>query len=304
MKFKQPISLDKIISLTGAEALNRISRPATGINEIHKVEDGDITFVDHPKYYDKTIQSAATFILIDKKIEVPEDKCILFHSNPFEAYQIICNTYCPTEIHSSPISSTSSVDPTTKVESNVTIGNHVKIGPNCLIRAGAYIGDYTEIGGNCHIDANACIGTEAFYFHKESTGYEPWTTVGRVIIHDNVYVGPSCTIARGVSGDTIIGQGTKLDAQVQVGHGVVIGKNCLFAAQVGVGGKTIIGDNCTIYGQVGIAQKITIGDGAVVLGQSGVTKSIEGGKTYFGTPIMEARESFKAMAKIRSLSNK
>ncbi|MBL7827310.1 MAG: UDP-3-O-(3-hydroxymyristoyl)glucosamine N-acyltransferase, partial [Saprospiraceae bacterium] len=109
------------------------------------------------------------------------------------------------------------------------------------------------------------------------------------------------TIAKGVSGDTVIGKGSKLDCQIHIGHGVVVGKNCLFAAQVGIGGKTMIGDNVVLYGQVGIAQAVEIGDGAILLAKSGVSKSLEGGKTYFGAPAEEVKVKYKELAALRQL---
>ena len=117
------------------------------------------------------------------------------------------------------------------------------------------------------------------------------STIGQktVVIGNDVEVGAGTTIDRGVSGDTIIGEGTKLDNQVHIGHGAVIGRNCLFAAQVGIGGKAIIEDNVTLWGQVGISKDLRIGAGAVVMAQSGVPASLEGGKAYFGTPAEDAQ---------------
>ena len=127
---------------------------------------------------------------------------------------------------------------------------------------------------------------------------------GRVIIGNKVEIGASCTIDKGVSGDTIIGEGTKMDNQVHVGHDTVIGKNCLFAAQVGIAGVVTIEDDVILWGQVGVQKDLTIGKGAVVLGQSGIPKSLEGGKTYFGVPAGEAREKYKEIAGIKMLVGK
>jgi UDP-3-O-[3-hydroxymyristoyl] glucosamine N-acyltransferase len=158
------------------------------------------------------------------------------------------------------------------------------------------------IGDNVVIGANSIIGSDAFYFKKTDEGsFKPWRSGGRVIIHNDVHIGAGCTIAKGVSGDTVIGKGSKLDCQIHIGHGVVIGENCLFAAQVGIGGKTIVEDNVVLYGQVGIAQALHIGAGAVVLAKSGVSKSLDGGKTYFGIPADEVREKYKELAALRQL---
>jgi len=157
------------------------------------------------------------------------------------------------------------------------------------------------IGKKVVIQAGAIIGTDAFYFKKSEEGYTPWRSGGRVIIEDDVQIGAGCTINKGVSGDTVIGEGSKLDCQVHIAHGVVLGKNCLLAAQVGIAGKTIVGDNCTFYGQSGIAQSLVIGDGVTLLAKTGVSKDLEGGKTYFGIPAAEAREKYKELAALRQL---
>ena len=129
----------------------------------------------------------------------------------------------------------------------------------------------------------------------------PLHSCGRVVIEDHVEIGALCSVDKGVTGDTLIKRGTKIDNQVHVGHDTVIGENCLFAAQVGIAGCVIIEDDVTLWGQVGVPSDLTIGKGAVVLGQSGLTKNLEGNKTYFGSPAVEARTKFKELAAIRKL---
>jgi len=190
----------------------------------------------------------------------------------------------------------------THIDYGVTIGHDVVIGDDCYIQSGAFIGDGTKIGDRVNIQAGALLGTDAFYFKKINGAYHKWRSGGRVIVNDDVEIGAGCTINRGVSGETIIGAGTKLDSQVHVGHGVVIGQHCLIAAQTGIGGKTIIGDSCVIYGQVGIAQNLVIGSNSVILAKSGVSKNLRGGETYFGYPADIAREKFKELARLRQIS--
>jgi UDP-3-O-[3-hydroxymyristoyl] glucosamine N-acyltransferase len=199
------------------------------------------------------------------------------------------------------ISESAEIHPTAIIEPNVVIGHFVKIGANAHIHANTTIGEYSEIGENAIIQPNTIIGSDAFYYKKEEGVFQKWRSVGRVIIEKNVEIGPGCTISKGVSGDTIIGEGSKLDAQCHIGHGVVVGKNCLFAAQVGIGGKTIIGNNVVLYGQVGIAQRLNIGDNVMVLAKSGISKDLETGKTYFGYPASEVREAYKELAALRQL---
>ncbi len=151
------------------------------------------------------------------------------------------------------------------------------------------------------IQAGTVLGGSAFYYKNRPEGFDQLKSGGRVVIEDHVDIGALCTIDRGVTGDTTIGQGSKLDNQIQVGHDTVIGKKCLIASQVGIAGCCIIEDEVTIWGQVGTNSGITIGSKAVILGQTGVTKSVEGGKSYFGTPIQESRSKLKELANIKKI---
>lgn len=302
MKLSQPTQVSEIAQKYHAKLVGNASLLATGINEIHKVEKGDITFVDHPKYYQKSLQSAASIIIIDQETECPEGKALLIHDNPFEIYDAIIRSERPEIPMTAIVSDSAEIHPTAIIEPGVIIGDHVKIGAHSFIRAQVCIHEHTIIGEHVTIQSGCIIGSDAFYYKKVDGQYNKWRSGGRVMIEDHVEIGAGCTINKGVSGDTIIGEGSKFDCQIHIGHGVVIGKNCLLAAQVGIGGKTTIGDGVTIYGQVGIGQSLTIGDGATLLGKSGITKNIEGGKTYFGYPADEARSKYKELATLRKLS--
>lgn len=307
MKFDKPIPVKSLAQQIGAtDILGDDSLIALGINEIHQVSVGDITFSDVKKYFEKALKSQATIIILNEKVEeIPNGKVILIHPQPFEAYNNIVKTHRPFNPLFQNVSESASVHESVILEPNVIIGNHVRIGAGCYIQANAIIHDYTVIGKNVQIGAGAIIGTDAFYYKKTPTeGYKKWRSGGRVIIEDNADIGAACTINKGVSGDTTIGAGSKLDCQVHVGHDARIGKNCLFAAQVGIGGNTVIEDDVILYGQVGVAQNICIGKGAIVLAQSGVSKDIEGGKTYFGYPAQEVREAYKELALLRQLKKK
>jgi UDP-3-O-[3-hydroxymyristoyl] glucosamine N-acyltransferase len=177
----------------------------------------------------------------------------------------------------------------------------VVIGKNSIIHANVSLFDDTIIGDNVVIQSGSVLGGNAFYYKKRPEGYDQLLSSGRVVIKNDVHIGSSCTIDRGVTGDTTIGKGTKLDNLIQVGHDTIIGEKCLIASQSGIAGCCIIEDEVTIWGQVGTNSGITIGAKAVILGQTGVTKSIEGGKTYFGTPIEESRAKLKELALLRKL---
>ena len=301
MKFKTLQTLQKIATLIDAKFVGEQDFIISGINEIHVVESGDIVFVDHPKYYQKALESAATTILINKEVDCPEGKSLLISDDPFRDFNKITNHFNPFKNSKESIAITAIIGEGTVVQPNVFIGNNVKIGKSCLIHPNVTIYDNTVIGDNVVIHANTVLGADAFYYKNRPEGFDQLISGGRVILKDNVHIGASCTIDKGVTGDTTIGNGTKIDNQVHVGHDTKIGKKCLIASQTGIAGCVIIEDEVTLWGQVGTNSGITIGKGAVILGQTGVTKSIPGGKTYFGTPISESREKLKELAYLKRL---
>ncbi|MGN6475996.1 MAG: UDP-3-O-(3-hydroxymyristoyl)glucosamine N-acyltransferase [Flavipsychrobacter sp.] len=298
MKFEQGVPVQWLAEFTGATLKGDKEQIATGINEIHKVTKGDISFVDFEKYYNACLHSAATVIIINKDVDCPEGKTLLIHNDPFSAYVKIVKHFRPFEPSNKNISDSAEIGEGTIIQPGVVIGNHVKIGKNCLIHPNVVIYDHSIIGDNVIIHAGTIIGADAFYFKRRkerAAQYDKLESCGRVIIEDNVEIGACCTIDKGVSGDTIIGMGTKFDNHIHIGHGAVIGKNCLFAAQVGVGGKAIIEDEVILWGQVGVSKDLRIGKGAIVYAQSGVASSIDGGKVYFGSPVEEAKTKMKEL---------
>lgn len=304
MKFDKPVSLTEIAALIGAELIGNTTASATGINEIHKVEEGDLVFVDHPKYYDKCIRSAASYIIINKKTDFPEQKALLVVDDPFEAYQKIVHHFRPFAPSMKPVSDTATIGKHTVIMPNAYIGNHVSIGDRCIIQPNVTILDHCIIGDDVIIQAGTVIGSDAFYYNKKThrpIHYKKMASCGRVVIEDGVEIGAGCTIDRGVSGDTIIGAGTKMDNMIHIGHDTIVGKNCLFAAQVGIAGATTIEDNVVLWGQVGVSKTLTIGKDAVVYAQSGVKDSIPGGKVYFGSPVEDAREKMKEFVWIKRI---
>lgn len=304
MKFTSPVSIQWIAELIGATVIGNKDASATGINEIHKVETGDLVFVDHPKYYDKCINSAATFIIINKESSVPDGKALLVVNEPFEAYLKIVNHFRPFTPATKLISDTATIGEGTVIMPGAFVGQEVSIGKNCIIHPNVTIGDYTVIGNNVIIQSGTVIGSDAFYYNTKKNRkvwYKKMQSCGRVVIEDDVEIGAACTIDRGVSHDTVIGRGTKFDNQVHIGHDSVIGKNCLFAAQVGVAGAVEIKDGVVLWGQVGVSKTLTIGENAVVLAQSGVPSSIDGNKVYFGTPVDNAMTKKKELVWVKRI---
>ena len=301
MKFPQPQTLKEIANIIDCEYVGDANFAVLGMNEIHVVENGDIVFVDHPKYYDKALQSAATIILINKVVDCPEGKVLLISDDPFRDFNKLTNHFRPFQVSNSAISASAKIGKETIIQPNCFVGNNVVIGDNCVIHSNVSIYDNTIIGNNVIIHAGTILGADAFYYKKRADGFDQLISGGRVIIENNVGIGALCTIDKGVTGDTTIGEGTKIDNQVHVGHDTVIGKKCLIASQTGIAGCVIIEDEVTLWGQVGTTSGITIGSKAVVMGQTGVTKSILGGKSYFGTPVQESREKLKQLANIKRI---
>lgn len=301
MVFERATTAEAIAKEYGCEIIGDAQMPIYGLNEIHNVQKGDITFVDHEKYYASTLASVASVILINKKIEAPKGKTLLFAKSPFDIYNAIAKIKQP-EIHQqTSIGKSAKIGKNSFVFPTAFVGENVIIGKNCVIHPSAVIYPYTIIGDNVVIHANSTIGADAFYYKRDANGYLKMHTAGKVVIENNVEIGAGCTIDAGVSSETRIGEGTKIDDQVHIGHDVKVGKGCVFAGQVGVAGNTKIGNNVTLYGRVAVNKNIEIGDNVVVMATSAVAKSLEAGKTYFGTPADEMRTFARQIALIRKL---
>ena len=301
MKFPIPYSLKQIAAIINTNYIGADDFPVLGMNEIHVVEHGDIVFVDHPKYYDKALNSNATVVLINKEVDCPKGKALLISDDPFRDFNTLTNFFRPFEKSAKTISSSAKIGAHTTIQPNAFIGNNVVIGEHCTIHSNVSIYDNCIIGNNVTIHAGSVLGGDAFYYKNRPTGYDKLLSGGRVVIQDNVDIGALCTIDKGVTGDTTIKKGSKLDNQVHVGHDTVIGEKCLIASQTGIAGCVIIEDEVILWGQVGITSGITIGKKAIVLAQTGVAKSLEGGKNYFGSPAEEAREKLKQLAYVKQI---
>lgn len=304
MKFPEPVSVGVLAELIGAELVGNTAAHADGINEIHKVEKGDVVFVDHPKYYNRCLESAASFIIINQKVEVPPGKALLVVDQPFEAYLKIVRHYRPFNPSLAMRSETATVGENTVIYPNVYLGNNVVVGRNCVIYPNVTILDYCLIGDGVVIQAGTVVGSDAFYYNSKKdrpVWYRRMESCGRVIIEDHVELGAGCTVDRGVTHETRIGAGTKIDNMVHIGHDTVLGRNCLVAAQVGIAGSVEIGEGVTLWGQVGISKTLRIGDHAVVNAQSGVPSSLEGGKTYFGSPAEEAGKKLRELVWVKRI---
>ncbi len=304
MRLHAPLSAEWIAQYTGARIVGDPQTSVTGLNEIHKVGPGDLSFVDHPKYYDRCLTSPASAVLINAEVPAPPGKTLLIHPDPFAAYVSLVEHLAPFDPLTEAVSHTAAIGEDTYLAPGVVVGHRVRIGAGCRIGPNAVIESGTIIGNRVIIGPGTVIGSDAFYYKRRKEREAQWDKLlscGRAVVEDDVEIGANCTVDRGVSGDTIVGRGTKIDNLVHVGHGVMIGKNCLIAAQVGIAGKTVIEDEVTLWGQVGVNKSLTIGRGAVVYAQSGVPSSIEGGKVYFGSPVGEAKSKMRELAVLKRL---
>ncbi|MEC4113799.1 UDP-3-O-(3-hydroxymyristoyl)glucosamine N-acyltransferase [Myroides pelagicus] len=301
MRFAKVQDLQIIADIIGAKFVGDASFPVYGMNEIHVVQEGEIVFVDHPKYYDKALSSNASIVLINKEVDCPEGKALLISDDPFRDFNKLSRFFNPFKPATALVAKDAIIGKGTIVQPNVFIGNNVVIGENCLIHPNVVIYDGTIIGNNVVIHAGTILGADAFYYKKRPEGFDPLVSCGRVVIEDNVGIGAACTIDRGVTGDTTIKEGSKIDNQVHIGHDTIIGVRCLIAAQCGIAGCVVIEDEVTLWGQVGTTSGITIGAKAVVLAQSGVSKSLQSGRVYFGYPAEESREKLKQIASVKRI---
>lgn len=216
--------------------------------------------------------------------------------------------------------------PSARLESGVTIDPGVVIGPRAeigtgtVINAGAVIGPKVRIGRDCAIGANASItnsligdrvvvhpgcsiGQDGFGYVMGAAGHRKVLQVGRVILQDDVEIGAGTTIDRGANRDTVIGEGTKIDNLVQIGHNVSIGRHCIIVSQCGISGSVVIEDHVILAGQVGLPDNVTIGEGAIVGAQSGVMSDIPAGERWLGYPAMRGREFLRNMMALRQWVN-
>ena len=301
MKFHQSYTLKEIASIIDCKFIGDDSFPVLGMNEIHVVSSGDIVFVDHPKYYDKALESAATIILINKEVKCPDGKVLLISDDPFRDFNKLTTYFKPFLPAQSSISKSVKIGRDTVVQPNCFIGNDVTIGNNCTIHSNVSIYDNTVIGDNVIIHANTVLGGSAFYYKNRPEGYDQLISGGNVVIENNVDIGASCTIDRGVSASTLIKEGTKIDNLVQIAHNCIMGRACIMAGHSGLAGSVTLGDGVIIGGSASIKDHTIIESGAIVGAGSGVMNNVAAGKTVLGYPASDSRETLKQWLAIRKL---
>lgn len=317
MKITSTQTLASIAQLFGVRYVGPADLPVTGINEIHRVEVGDITFVDVEKYFKKALGSAASVVIINQEIVPPAGKGLLLHEDPFTLYNQITEHFrphIPLDTAGEPKLGKNvrigrnvvfgvgvTVGDDVEIGHNVVIGSHVTIGSGTQILANVTVYDHCEVGNYCCIQSGAIIGGEAFYYKKRPYGRDKMLSKGTTILEDYVHIGANTTVDRGVSAETRIGYHTKIDNLVQIGHDTVVGKRCIIAAHTGIAGACNIGDDVILWGQVGITSGVTIGDGATLMAKSGVISNLEGGKVYIGMVAKDLKKGWRELAALDKL---
>jgi UDP-3-O-[3-hydroxymyristoyl] glucosamine N-acyltransferase len=304
MKFLSKLTVNQIIEIIKSKVILKgdPNNLISGINEIHSVEPGDISFVDQQKYYDRVLNSNAVAIIINKDVDLPEGKTLLISDDPLRCYLDIVHHFVRFTPQHTAIHPDAKIGEGTVIQPNVFVGENVSIGKNCIIHSNVSIYENTEIGDNVIIHSNTTISGDACYFQRRETGLVKITSCGSVKIEDDVEIGSNCCIDRGVSGVTFIGKGTKFDNQIQIGHDTHIGAHCFLGAQSGVSGCTFVDDHCTIWSKSGVNKGLYIAKNTTLLAVSALDRSItEEGITLFGIPAEDARKKWKEMAYIRNL---
>ena len=332
----KPVLLKHIVEWAGAELeRGEESTEILGVAPVEDAGEGDLVFFENVLYLDQLRTTSATACIVARKhvAKVPENVAVLVCKDPYRSWaQVLAKLYpvamAPTDpIPVSGISERASVDPSAALEDGVivepgaVIGAHASIGAGTVIRANTVIGSNVKMGRNCVIGPNAtvqhsligdrvylhpgvCSGQDGFGYAMGLQGHHKVPQVGRVIIQDDVEIGANTTIDRGANRDTVIGEGTKIDNQVQIGHNVVIGRHCVLVSQVGLSGSCTLEDFVAIGGQTGVRGHVRIGMGAQVAAVSVVNDDIPAGGRYGGTPAKPVKQWFREVAAIRKLAER
>ncbi len=316
----QAMSLPEILALTGATTAPGAEPPERridGIASLERAGPGDASYCEGRRFVAKLRETRAgvCFVKAGEVEAVPAGTVALVSGDPHRAYTVLGRQLYPSALRPAPIvpvgtiSERAHIDPTARLEEGVTvdpfavIGSGVEIGRDTLIGAGAVIGAGVRIGRGCVVSPGVTIshallgdrvvihpgarlGQDGFGFIPGAKGHLKVPQTGRVVVQNDVEIGANSTIDRGSNRDTVLGEGTKVDNLVQIGHNVVIGRHCLIAGNVGISGSATIGDFVMMGGGVGVRDNVNIGSGARIAGASAVGNDIPAGETWGGYPAI------------------
>ena len=320
--------ISKLTKITLPKSIDK-NRVFLDISTLDTASQDNVSFLDNINYINqfKKTKAGACFFKKDFENIAPKNMIPLISTNPYHSFAIIANAFYPMKditagVHpkahiesSAKYDNTVQIAPGAVVSSDVVIGSNCLIGANTVILSGVVIGDNTIVGANCTIAYSIIgskvkihngvrIGQDGFGFAQNENVNLKMPQLGRVLIKDSVEIGSNCSIDRGTGPDTIIGEGTKLDNLVQIGHNAVLGKNCILVAQSGISGSTQIGNNVIIGGQVGIAGHLKIGNNVRIAAKSGVMKNIEDGMTVGGIPSVPIKDWHRQTIILKQLTKR
>jgi UDP-3-O-[3-hydroxymyristoyl] glucosamine N-acyltransferase len=325
---KGPFTLGALAELTGSDLSDPVAASNTVV-DVATLEEADatkISFLDNKKYAGafKATRAGACFVRPEMATFAPAGTVCLTSKNPYKAYAIAAQAFYPLPTPRAYVAPTAHVDPSavigadTYIGPGVVIGAQVKIGARCrihphaVIEQGVEIGDDSDIGAHSYIThaiigrkfrlhPGAVIGRPGFGFALDPAGYVSVPQLGRVLIEDDVEIGANTTIDRGAGPDTVIGQGTRIDNLVQLGHNVRLGKYCVIVSQTGISGSTRLGDYVMTGGQSGLAGHLTIGKGARIAAQSGIMRDLPDGAEVMGSPAVPIKQFMRQIALLAKL---
>ncbi len=310
-EYKGPFKLADIAAEIGAEISSEdAGKVIKDLAALSSAKSGDLTFFDNSKYLNQFLNTKATACIVHTKYAKTETAGVikLVVPEPYRAYAKIAQKFYHPIKATGAVHETAIVHPTAKIGANCSIGPYSVIGKNVVIGKNSIIGanvtiQAAQIGAGCIIHTGVRIGQDGFGFAMGAGGHTKVPQLGGVIIGDDVEVGANTCIDRGSGPNTVIGDGTKIDNLVQIGHNVEIGRGCIIVAQVGVAGSTKLGDFVVVGGKAGISGHLKIGTGAKIAGGSGVIKDVEPGKSVGGTPAMNIRDWHKSTLLIEKMVN-
>ena len=331
-----PFPLRTVADATGSQ-LAGPADPDLEIKDVRPLDSatkGDLSFVDNPKYLPLLAKTGASACLVAPKFagKVPEGAAGLVMPEPYRGFAKALSMFYPGAMkprtaRDGTLGAASHIHPSATIEADVTvepgavIGPEAQIGHGTTIAAGCVIGYRVHIGRDCYVGPNAslthalignrvtihacvAIGQDGFGFAMGKSGHLKVPQIGRVIIQDDVEIGANSAIDRGALRDTIIGEGTKIDNLVQIGHNVIIGRHCIIVSQTGISGSSELGDFVALGGQVGVVGHLKIGVGAQIAGSSNVRGDVPPGARWGGTPAKPIRLWFRELTVLRHLAER
>jgi len=293
-------TLRQISELIGGRLVGNENALIIDVAEIQHAKEGEITFLHNPKYFRYLESTQAEAVIVPEDFK-GEYKNLIYVKNPNYAFSVLIRKFRPEPPLPEP-----EVHKTAVVSEKAEISSSAYVGPYVMVEEGAFIGDNVVVYGHTFIGKRVkigekTVGSDGFGFTQLDGKTVKIPQAGGVIIEDDVEIGANCSIDRATVGNTVIGEGTKLDNLIQVGHNVKIGKYCFFAAQTGIAGSTVIEDCVMCGGQVGIAGHLHIGENAKIAAQSGVSKDIPPGAKVFGYPARDAMKANRELAHLSAL---